>query len=93
MIIRIDYDEPDVATYRGVIVKEGDGGFVFNTGDPVKDFRDAIDMADDIAVKKDTFYCFSSSCDSFVMDHDHLGWVEDEEFGELIVWLDQETVN
>lgn len=95
MIIGIDYDEMVDGSFRAVEVRgfPGIGTYVVVERDvdgrpdvelsyrrAVRDARQAIarGLAEDLLM--------SSECDSFVMDHDGAyRWVEDPEFGELIV--------
>lgn len=81
-IIGIDYDEyvegGVMDTYRGVTVSKSVGVDskveVFNTGDPVRDFANALSSAR----RYPSPVMLSSSCDHFVNDSEDYEWDKDE---------------
>jgi len=83
MIIEIDYDEGDASTYRAVVaISEAGDDYRFESGDVVKDFRNAAVFANG----KDEYYtAYSSSTDQFVLDGDDYIWQITVEYGSLIV--------
>jgi hypothetical protein len=65
--IDIDYDEGKQATYRGFEVTNYETGMSrrFNSGDPVRDCKEAVEYAKRLDVDD---VCYSSSFDGFLMD-------------------------
>lgn len=78
-ILHIDYDEFEQSTYRAVAI----GDRRFETGDPVVDFRAAIQYAR----AHYAYVSLSSDCDNFVKDGDRFRWIEDDELGEIITYV------
>ncbi len=74
VLLRIDYDEGDQSSYRGVVMSIHDASLRYMSGDPVKDSREAIKA---VTLAGFPVIC-SSSYDHFVTDGDKFGWIEDE---------------
>jgi hypothetical protein len=74
--IGIDFDEGDQSSYRAVTAKIGLKGkeHRFETGDPIKDWKQAILFCADNA----SLVLFSSSVDHFVMDGEDYKFIEVE---------------
>jgi hypothetical protein len=77
-IIRVDYDEPDPNTYRGVTI----GHTLWNSGDPTIDFICAVKLAWLFREDGADFVMCSSSVNHFVMDGGELDdsgdWTEEQ---------------
>jgi len=94
MIIHIDYNEGDQDTYQSVSISFYDkGGYkepvVFATGDPVKDFSDAVRWT----FQNGAEVYLSSSCDSFVYDGDRYGWKRTEDLGDVLYRRTDEEIS
>ncbi len=63
--VSVNYDEPDVSTYRGVSVKFEDYQELFNSGNPEEDMRDALTVIVELGYET---FLHSSSVDHFEMD-------------------------
>jgi hypothetical protein len=76
-MISILYDERAAnvaASYRGVISTANTPPWTFNTGDPVADFRAAVEFERGLGNRA---VLFSSSVDQFVFDADGFEWDAD----------------
>lgn len=93
IMLRIDYDEFDQDTYRGVVLSVRDlekpkskrKEHRFNSGFPPLDLIDAHNfMLTDIGSENILTCCWSSSADHFTMDGDKYEWYTDDDGSE---WL------
>lgn len=66
--ISIDYDEGESSSYRAVVVSFNDDEHRFETNDPTKDWRSAVEYVGQLFRRYDTTCVMLSSCDHFVFD-------------------------
>jgi len=77
LFVSIDYDDGEQDTYRAVTVDFNGDIKRFETGDPVKDYRDAMQFCN--ANREDVIGVMcSSSVDHFTMDGDNYKWIEQD---------------
>lgn len=76
--ISIDYVEGEAGTYRACVVA-GPGDFMrrFETGDPVKDFAEAVTFGEKHARENGVQFMTLSSIDHFVQDDPGYVWSQD----------------
>lgn len=83
--VSIDHDESDqLSAYKGVIIDIDNKKKVFYSGDPVKDWKEAVEYT---RKQKPDFAMMSSSVDHFVMDVPGLGWDDND----MIVYVNDKN--
>lgn len=91
ILLRICYQEQHPETYHGVFVEDDRGGVdIIDTGDPVQDWRAAVERAAQLAADARRFIpepvLLTSSCDHFVMDSQGVyAWAQDPVLGSVLV--------